>query len=551
MVLNLTVAIPGAAQVPLQQAQKLRAPVPGNGDAYGVCVSISGDRAVVGAPGDDANGTGSGAAHILRRSGESWVHERTLRAFDGAFGDGFGGSVAISGDTVVVGAIYDDDQGPNSGSAYVYRWDGTGWRPEQKLVASDGTLDRFFGKSVSISGEAAIVSGGGAAYVFRRSGVAWAEEQRLEPPDPARNGVFGAVSISGDVAIIGTPRDAENGGSAGAAHVFSRIGTEWRPDQKLLASDGEAADAFGISVSIHGNRAIVGAWEDGDNGRDSGSAYVYRHEGGVWMEEQKLLPLDGKHGDFFGVSVSITGDAAVVGSHMDDDGGTASGSAYAFRRNGHSWLQEQKLLASDGAAGDLFGYSVSASGHTVIVGASGDDCTGVDDSCGAAYLFSSIGGGAVDLGSGSPADVLFVNFSSGGLFGTVSVPVGSPLTFSLVDAPAGPTRTSYVLWVWPGFPDLGSNLGIEGELLGRTVNPTPFHASQGRQPILCLVGANVPGAACAGVISRSGPARVPWTIRRPGLSRPAVFTLQGVVRDNGAANALGASVTNAVVLRVE
>ena len=365
-------------------------------DWFGWSVSISGDYAVVGANADDDKGTNSGSAYIFKRTGTSWAQEAKLLSSDGAANDFFGESVSISGDYAVVGAWADDDNGDNSGSAYIFKRSGTSWAQEVKLLPSDGAFNDQFGSSVSISGDYAVVgaradddegTNSGSAYVFKRSGTSWAQEAKLLPFDGASNDLFGnSVSISGDYAVVGAKFDDDNGSLSGSAYVFKRTGTSWAQEAKLLASDGAVEDQFGFSVSISGDYAVVGAQWDDDNGSSSGSAYVFKRTGTSWAQEAKLIPSDGAAGDFFGESVSISGDYAVVGAHLDSDNGGFSGSAYLFKRNGTTWQQEAKILASDGAAADRFGFSVSISGDYVVMGAYEDNDNG--GSSGSAYIYS-------------------------------------------------------------------------------------------------------------------------------------------------------------------
>jgi hypothetical protein len=248
------------------------------------------------------------------QAGWGWLEKQKLLASDADAGVQFGISVSISGDYAIVGVPNDNDKGTDSGSAYIFWWDGTSWVQQAKLLASDGDAIDFFGYS---------------------------------------------VSISGDYSIVGAGGDDDKGNWSGSAYIFLRDGTSWNQQQKLLASDGAAGDNFGISVSISGDHAIVGAYEDDDKGIDSGSAYIFKREGAAWVQQAKLLASDGAAGDDFGISVSISGDYAIVGAIGDDDKGSKSGSAYIFKREGAAWLQQQKLLASDGAADDWFGISVS------------------------------------------------------------------------------------------------------------------------------------------------------------------------------------------------
>jgi len=380
------------------ERQKLLAPDGADGDWFGYSVSISGDYAIVGAYGDDDKGSNSGSAYIFKRDGTSWSQQQKLTAPDGAAGDLFGYSVSISGDYAIVGAFYDDDKGSNSGSSYIFKRDGTGWSQQTKLLASDGAANDHFGESVSISGDYAIVgaegdddkgSNSGSAYIFKRDGTGWSQQQKLTASDGAAGDFFGAsVSISGDLAIVGAVWDDDKGANSGSAYIFRWDGTSWSQQQKLLPSDGAAEDWFGSSVSISGDLAIVGAESDDDKGSYSGSAYIFRWDGTAWVQQQKLTASDGATYDNFGYSVSISGDLAIVGAHGDDDKGDFSGSAYIFKRNGTSWSQQQKLTASDGAAGDFFGDSVSISGDYATVGAVWDDDKGSDS--GSAYVFESV-----------------------------------------------------------------------------------------------------------------------------------------------------------------
>jgi len=234
----------------------------------------------------------------------------------------------------------------------------------------------------------------GSAYVFRYDSVSgmWAQEQKLLASDGADDDEFGrSVSVSNDVAVVGARVDDDLGSDSGSAYVYryDSVSGTWAQEQKLLASDGSSSDYFGGSVSVSNDVAVVGASWDSVLGYHSGSAYVFRYDSvsGAWVEEQKLVASDGTGHDWFGTSVSMSNDVAVVGAHGHDDLGSASGSAYVFRYDSVSgmWAQEQKLLASDGAANDYFGNSVSMSNDVVVVGAYADDDLGSES--GSAYIF--------------------------------------------------------------------------------------------------------------------------------------------------------------------
>jgi hypothetical protein len=194
------------------------------------------------------------------------------------------------------------------------------------------------------------------------------------------------VSISGDYAIVGAPYDDDSGLGSGSAYIFERGGGSWTQVAKLLASDGGEYDYFGRSVSISGDYAIVGAVGDDDSGLGSGSAYIFERSNGSWTQVAKLLASDGTEEDYFSYSVSISGSHAIVGAYRDDDNVRNSGSAYIFECSGGSWTQLAKVLASDGARRDEFGAYVSISDDYAIVGAVADDDNGRNS--GSAYIFT-------------------------------------------------------------------------------------------------------------------------------------------------------------------
>ncbi len=387
------------------EMQKLIASDVSRLDHFGVSVSLSGDRAIVGAlEADCPAGSSCGSAYVYRYDGMAWIQEQKLTASDGASNDYFGSSVSVSGDRAIVGARWDDcPAGGHCGSAYVYRYDGTTWVQEQKLTPSDAVPGDDFGLSVSVSADTAIVGarwdncpGGydcGAVYTYRYDGTNWVQEQKLTASDAAPGDAFGrSISLSGDRVIVGALYDDCPGvphTNCGAAYVYRYNGTTWAQEQKLTASDAAQEDLFGVSVSLSGDRAIVGAsFDDCPPIYNCGSAYVYRYDETTWVQEQKLTASDGARDDRFGFSISLSGDRAIVGAYWDDClAGPNCGSAYVYRYDGTTWVQEQKLTASDAAEDDTFGLSVSLSGDRAIVGAFHDDCSAGSE-CGSAYVFA-------------------------------------------------------------------------------------------------------------------------------------------------------------------
>jgi len=327
------------------------------------------------------------------RADLEWEHKLTDP--NGVADDSFGSSVSISGDLCVIGSPTDDDNGHDSGSAYIFRFDGSDWVPESKLTASDGSAWDLFGISVSLDGNRCLVGANGdddsgdhtgSAYIFRYDEPDWVQETKLTAFDGAQDDEFGtSVSLCGDVCLIGASGDDDNGDGSGSAYVFRFDGHSWAYERKLLALDGQAGDLFGTSVSISTDLCIIGAKFDDDNGDKSGSAYIFRYGDPNWVQQAKLMPSDGEAEDFFGGSVAADGGHCIVGAHGDDDRGQRAGSAYAFRFADPNWVQEAKLTASDGDAWDSFGWSVAVSGDVGVVGAYMDNA--IASEAGSAYIF--------------------------------------------------------------------------------------------------------------------------------------------------------------------
>ena len=303
---------------------------------------------VVGAYQDDS---GRGSAYVYNTDGTG---ELKIVASDAATSDWFGYSVAISDTKVVVGARRDDDLGDNSGSAYVYNADGTG---EVKITASDGAIGDQFGWSVAISDTHIVVgtpdnddAGGdsGSVYVYNTDGTG---EVKITASDGAADDNFGrSVAVSDTHVVVGAQGDNANQGSV---YVYNLDGTG---EQKITASDGAQNDFLGSSVAISATKVAVGSpYNDEGSTRNSGAVYVYNLDG---TGEQKITASDGATNDQFGGSVAISDTKVVVGAPFNDDAGDNSGSVYVYNLDGTG---ELKIVASDGVAGDQFGGSVAAS----------------------------------------------------------------------------------------------------------------------------------------------------------------------------------------------
>jgi hypothetical protein len=370
-------------------------------DQLGWSVAVDGDTAVVGAPFDEtAAGFDAGSAYVFVRSGTAWTQQAKLTPSAGAdFEDHFGFSVAVDGDTAVVGAPLDGTAGFRAGAAYVFVRSGTTWSQQAKLTAADAADNDNFGQSVAVAGDTAVVGApadttpagtqAGSAYVFVRSGTAWTQQAKLTAFDGAAFDNFGlSVAVAGDTAVVGRPSDETAPGfNTGSAYVFVRSGTAWTQQAKLTASDGAAFDQLGWSVALAGDTAVVGAPFDDTAAEDAGSAYVFVRSGTAWTQQAKLTASDGAAFDNFGRSVAVAGDRAVVGAPFDDTPrGSSAGSAYAFVRSGTTWTQRAKATAPDGAAGDQFGYSVALTATAAVAGAPGDNTPAGSDT-GSAYIY--------------------------------------------------------------------------------------------------------------------------------------------------------------------
>ena len=343
-----------------------------SGDQFSFPVSIDGDYAVCAASQDDTLRKGS--AYIFKREGTTWTQQSRI-VKDGTRSDyhQFGRSVAISGDYVISGMPGDNDNGNNSGAAYIFKRYGTSWIQMQRIVGTTRTTNHRFGGCVSIDGEYAIVgmryedNFKGHASIFKRTGETWTEQIEVESDDGDTTDRFaGSVSISGNYAIVGAFNDNDNGSGSGSAYIYGLNGSTWSLQQKIIADDGVANDSFGWSVAISGEYALVGAYGHASKG----CAYIFKRDGTSWTQQAKLISSDIEANDSFGQYVALKGDIAVISSPNEDpDNVSNAGSVYIFKRNGTKWIQQTKFTGNDSVASDNFGTSVAVSNNDVIVGA--------------------------------------------------------------------------------------------------------------------------------------------------------------------------------------
>ena len=429
-------------------------------DLFGAAVALSGDTLVVGAAGEgsSANGgeadnsaPGAGAVYVFTRNNGVWTQQQPyLKASNADPNDRFGSSVALSGDTLVVGAVgegssaaggVNDNSAPNTGAVYVFTRNNGVWTQQQPyLKASNADPNDKFGSSLALSGDTLVVgavgegssaNGGsgdnsapaaGAAYVFvRNNNGVWLQQPYLKAANANANDLFGnSVALSDDVLAVGAVGESSSAGggeadnsapNAGAVYVFVRNNNGvWVQQPYLKASNADAGDQFGL-VAISGDTLAVGAvgegssaaGGEGDNSAPgAGAVYVFvRTNNGVWVQQPYLKASNANAGDLFGL-VTLSGDTLVIGAVDEsssavggeaDNSAPGAGAAYVFIRTNNLWMQQFYLKASNANENDQFGW-VGLSGDTLITGAFGEGSSSTggegDNSApdaGAGYVF--------------------------------------------------------------------------------------------------------------------------------------------------------------------
>jgi hypothetical protein len=366
------------------------------GDYYGYSIASEHDTIVVGAPYASSLGYLSGSAYVFVRHETGWTLQQKLTASDGAPYGFFGTSVAISGDTIVVGAYGDQNAGNYSGAAYVFVRDGASWTQQQKLVGSENSWSDSFGLSVSLEGDTIVVGafgdtdtdfGVGSAYVFTRSNGLWTQQQKLRASDAAPDNNFGiSVGLSGNRIVVGAFGNSASGYYSGAAYVFVKGAAGWTEQQKLTARDSAEGLQFGYRVAISGSTVVVCAPGDARGTHAMGGVYVFEHKNATWAEQKKLFAKNARNFSGFGLSIAIHGDTIAVGNPEDGEAAYYGGSVYIYKRNGVAgWSEQRKIISSDTAQEDYFGIAVAVGEGVIAVGAHGKDGAAMDS--GAAYVY--------------------------------------------------------------------------------------------------------------------------------------------------------------------
>ncbi len=377
---------------------RLEAPDGTTLDEFGDALAICGDTAVIGSPNDATTaGQYAGSASVFKRNGASWALEATLTASDGGTKHYFGTSVAISGDTIVVGAPKEYFSGP-IGEAYVFVRNGATWSEQATLTASDAAAGNRFGECVDISGDSLVVGASealnetGTAYVYVRNGTTWTEQTRIVPADAQNESyVGGAVAIDGDTLVVGADYQYLPDGNFGQAWVYRRSGTEWSLEDTLTAGDPTSPQQFPNSLAVSGDTVVAGhPYASTPSSGSVGAAYVYCRDHAAWPRTATLRPGDGVNQEAFGWSLDMSGDSVIVGAREDPGWPNMAGSAYVFSGGGATWTQQCKLVKPDRGPYDWFGASVGISGNTALVGAPGSAST-ITTAAGTAWVFPSAG----------------------------------------------------------------------------------------------------------------------------------------------------------------
>lgn len=345
------------------------------GDQFGYSVAMDGNTAIIGAPYDDDGGADVGSTYVFIYLGSGWISQGKLQPAVVTGVQRFGSSVAVSGDTVIVGAPFSDIGFTNKGTAYVFTRSGSSWSQAAILTASNPAANINFGTSVAVSGNSAVVGGPGlnVGYFFENGGT-WADmSETVYFTNGEAGSNFGkSVAMSGSRALVGAPNSASGGSHRGLVHALEHDGSNWIPvGGALSASDAADYDLFGTSVALDSDTALIGA----PGLANGNAAYVFFDSTGGWTQTQILTATGGSAtGDNFGYSVALNLPFAVIGAWGDSDDGPQSGSAYVFESQLIVGLtQVAKLTASDAAIEDYFGEAVAIAGDTVLVGARGDD----------------------------------------------------------------------------------------------------------------------------------------------------------------------------------
>lgn len=367
----------GAASGDWYEDAKIHAGDPAEWDHFGSAIAVSGDTALVGAPDDDDAGFSSGAAYVFVRHGTGWVQQAKLTANDAAQYAAFGTSVALDGDTAVVGAPSADTTAPNTGAVYTFERIGTTWHPSAKLTGYGGTGDGF-GEAVCFRGDTVVVGApgddglvlnSGGAYVFTRSGSTWPQTAKLKVNGVGQGyGIGRYLAYDDDMVLIGSPRNDHAGAFSGLVYVFGKTGGVWDSHSAITASNPLPMQRFGRAVALSGDTAMIGAAYGPTGPGPRGVTFVFERTGAFWTEQAELMASDSTPGDEFGSALCLSPTRAVIGAPWALVGGYSVGAAYVLERTGTTWTERAKITTSNTLVGRVFGSTLALDGDIILAG---------------------------------------------------------------------------------------------------------------------------------------------------------------------------------------
>lgn len=352
-----------------------------DGDLFGTSVAVDGGRIAVGASSTDLERDDVGVVYLFETDADGGVESvATLKATDGELADAFGTSVALSGDSILVGAPGVVLSELNEGAAYLFERDGEGWSQVARLRRETVGKNDMAGAAVALDGRVAVVGAPGAdaagtdsgvVLVYERGSDGWEKSAALTPESAGER--FGsAVAVEDDRILVGASGNVPAKDSAGSAYLFERSQERWRQAARLMPSDGTGGDGFGDAVSLAGSRALVGARFADLDGSDEGAAYVFEQRADGWKEVGKLTAPEPSDRDQFGHAVALGGNMALVGAPRVDDPERDTGAVWTFGPGDEGWTLRNRLMPSTPDTYDEFGSAVAAEKGFVVVGAPKD-----------------------------------------------------------------------------------------------------------------------------------------------------------------------------------
>ena len=370
-------------------------------DYFGLSVAVKGDTAVIGAYGKSDLARNAGAAYAFARNAGAWAQQARLGTSTPLIDAYLGATVATNGSYTAAGAPYASVGAQNDGVVYLFS--NATWQQQTILLPNDPDSLSQFGNALAINGNTLFVgapmhdsfgANAGAVYVFTFDGVSWVQRQKLIGADTASGDRFGsALALNDGWLAVSAPLHSSPGSPGGAVYLFEFDGVSWVQRYKVGAPDTIAGDRFGSAIALDNGWLAVGVPLHRFVGSASGAVYLFEFNGTAWVQRQKFVASDTVGGDQFGSALALENQRLVIGAPLHSSNGPASGAVYIFERATTTWIERAKLIGSDTNAGDRLGGSISIDGTTILVGAYGDTAAG--PGTGAAYVFVEVTGPGV------------------------------------------------------------------------------------------------------------------------------------------------------------